>query len=594
MAAPEAILKELDELIRLAEAVIPANPASPDNEKLEKQYAEIMSEYFRQLEHGFPYQQLSDIYNKHVKVEEAMPAVTLTGDEDDFIDPLLKMFRTRLLADLTGKHVLVYLTGSAEVITWGVTKGGIPIAYEGPPIQQAIKYAREHCSKLILNIDEETKKLIASVISDGIENKRGIDGLARDIRNLFDDMSKARAQVIARTETCDALEQAFMDRADTMGITGKEWIVTDPCEICAANEAVGVIPIGDPFPSGDDRPPAHPNCLLPGNKVLPLGIVVMTRAYYSGKAIEIHTRGGNWLAITVNHPILTPDGFVAADRLNEGDYIISSINSEGMVSSINPDYDNVPTAIEDIWESLILSSGMAMSSMKVAPVDFHGDARFFNDDVNIVFTDRFLRRYIRESPLPEHICQDKFSLRDSELLGFSGLRPLFAFGIRLNSTLSGDVSSRRACLPLNRRQFAHHNKSCLASCSRGDTCPQKSSPDAIPVNTIPFTKGQFGFSHQIPTHNFGIRDRTIKSTLALNTMLSENAVKSGLAYAELADKFISRFARFITADEIVDIRNFFFSGHVYNLQSLEQLYIGNNIIVKNCRCALAPSMLRKE
>ena len=31
-------------------------------------------------------------------------------------------------------------------------------------------------------------------------------------------------------------------------------------EVCAENEAVGPIKVGDVFPSGGDAPPAHPNC----------------------------------------------------------------------------------------------------------------------------------------------------------------------------------------------------------------------------------------------------------------------------------------------------------------------------------------------
>ena len=120
-------------------------------------------------------------------------------------------------------------------------------------------------------MEEESKRLIAQIVSDGIENKRGIDGLARDIRGEFLDMAKTRSQVIARTEACDALEQAFMDRAQDMGITGKEWVVTEPCDICRANGEAGAIGINEDFPSGDSRPPAHPNCrcalapvMLPG------------------------------------------------------------------------------------------------------------------------------------------------------------------------------------------------------------------------------------------------------------------------------------------------------------------------------------------
>ena len=70
----------------------------------------------------------------------------------------------------------------------------------------------------------------------------------------------SRAQMIARTETNDALSQASMDKMRDMGIDGKEWLTGDPCEICAANEADGVIPREQAFSSGHVRPPAHPNC----------------------------------------------------------------------------------------------------------------------------------------------------------------------------------------------------------------------------------------------------------------------------------------------------------------------------------------------
>jgi SPP1 gp7 family putative phage head morphogenesis protein len=141
-----------------------------------------------------------------------------------------------------------------------MTKTGRYIDYEGPPMQQAIEYARQHCAQLVTKMDDESKTRIAQVIADGIENKIGIDGLERDLRATFMDMSGTRAEMIARTETCDALEQAFMDRAEELGIDGKEWVVLSPCPICEENAAAGPIGIDETFPSGDIRPPAHPNC----------------------------------------------------------------------------------------------------------------------------------------------------------------------------------------------------------------------------------------------------------------------------------------------------------------------------------------------
>jgi hypothetical protein len=38
-----------------------------------------------------------------------------------------------------------------------------------------------------------------------------------------------------------------------------EWLVTEPCELCAPN-ADKVVPLGKGFPTGHLHPPAHPNC----------------------------------------------------------------------------------------------------------------------------------------------------------------------------------------------------------------------------------------------------------------------------------------------------------------------------------------------
>lgn len=40
----------------------------------------------------------------------------------------------------------------------------------------------------------------------------------------------------------------------------KVWVVVDPCDTCAGNEAEGPIPIDETFPSGDYAPLAHPGC----------------------------------------------------------------------------------------------------------------------------------------------------------------------------------------------------------------------------------------------------------------------------------------------------------------------------------------------
>jgi hypothetical protein len=260
------LLSQLDELVQLLEADVPANPASPQNQKHERKYEAVLRSYFGDLEDAFPYGKLEELYNKFVVTEsirEAKKPYKFDAETGSILNPVLKILRAKLIADITGQHVVTYLAGIAQVTEWGKTQTGRPIYFEGPPTQQAIDYAKDHCAKMVTKMDIETKDRLARVISDGIKNKRGVPGLTRDIKSVFTDMKRYRAKMIARTETADALEQAFIDRSKALEVPYKESIrgANEYCDVCTGNEAAGVIPIDEPFPSGHMRPPFHPNCI---------------------------------------------------------------------------------------------------------------------------------------------------------------------------------------------------------------------------------------------------------------------------------------------------------------------------------------------
>jgi len=187
----------------------------------------------------------------------------LNEETKNILDPLLATFDDKLRGDLGAELAETYISGQAEMITWGKTKAGIPIAYEGPPISQAIDWAAKHGAELVTQMDTETKRRLVQVVSDGIKNKRGVPGLARDIRGDFANMSKYRSQLIAKTETRQALFKSSHDNMVAMGIEGKEWVlgaggVTGNCEDCQANAAVGVIPVDREFPIPEGN--IHPGC----------------------------------------------------------------------------------------------------------------------------------------------------------------------------------------------------------------------------------------------------------------------------------------------------------------------------------------------
>lgn len=185
-------------------------------------------------------------------------------EAEDILEPILATFRTRLQATLLDHAMTVYLKGSAQMLEFGRTlTTDRPIFFEGPPMQQAINYANKHAARLVTKMDAETRDRLANVVGKAIKDKRGVDGLARDIRREFQDMSKYRSNLIAKTETRDALFHASQDRMEDIGVTGKQWILGSGgkegnCPDCRANAAAGIIPVDQEFPI--PQYDIHPGC----------------------------------------------------------------------------------------------------------------------------------------------------------------------------------------------------------------------------------------------------------------------------------------------------------------------------------------------
>ena len=160
------------------------------------------------------------------------------------------------------KRVVVTEQDAAKIDEQWVVEKGI---YEGPPMVEAIKHAQTKGAQMAAKYEltPDSANRLAQIVSDGIKNKRGIGGLASDIRKEFPDMTTEQARSIAQNETAEALSQASLDNMKDMGVDGKEWVTAGDdrvCKICRGNEAEGVIPVNQAFSSGHMGPPGCENC----------------------------------------------------------------------------------------------------------------------------------------------------------------------------------------------------------------------------------------------------------------------------------------------------------------------------------------------
>lgn len=131
-----------------------------------------------------------------------------------------------------------------------------------------LKRLLDRVDQTIKGMDNTTIQRIGTKLADALKQGKSNLDLAKDLRSVVGDPS--RSLTIAHTEMNRALNAQKVQDFKDQGIEEQEWLTTDPCDICQENEGE-VRKIGDPFPSGDDQPPAHVNCNCTLIPVVPFG-----------------------------------------------------------------------------------------------------------------------------------------------------------------------------------------------------------------------------------------------------------------------------------------------------------------------------------
>lgn len=311
-------------------------------------------------------------------------------------------------------------------------------------------------------------------------------------------------------------------------------VLVHNCPICGPLEGAPEAKFTEEgFPNG---PPAHVNCVLPGNVVAVPGLIAGAQSTYVGKAIEVTTAGGRCLTVTENHPILTNQGWIEAKYLSKAVDVVICTTPEWIASSVYPDDHHMPAAIEEVFGALKMSEAVVSARVPSTTEDFHGDGRNIYGNINVVGPYSFLLGDI-ETRLSQLLSESSFDGNGTD-------KTLFIRNSVLAFLSPGDSTS---------------------------TAGTMSSRDLIAT--------ALG-GHTGPFEQFGSGVST-----GFDPVGNQNAFDSRAVNTKLAAEFIRRFASLIATDKIVSVRKFDFSGHVYDLQSgLYGLYTVNGIVSSNCRC----------
>jgi SPP1 gp7 family putative phage head morphogenesis protein len=383
----------------------------------------------------------------------------------------------------------------------------------------------------LLQHTADAAQAIERHVTDGIIRGQGWGKTAREIRREVK-ITRNEAERIVRTESVAASDEARRERFRESGVEYVQVVVTMDERLCGycANRA------GRVYRLDDIQLPFHPNCLVGDTHVLARGVSGHSKRWYEGPVVTITTRQGNRLTCTPNHPILTPGGWVAAGRLNVGSHVISSLGSDGInTRDLNDEY--VKGRIENVIDTLSQWPEMASRPVPVASEHFHGDGG--GSKVAVIGANRHLWGGF-DAALEQKVKELAFVLAAQFSVSLQG------FGLQDKRFLSNlAASSSFIC--------SHHL-------------------------TLALT-----FSHTLPLDSLGF-------TLASggNAALEQSSVNDISANLPLFSELIDRFSIQVGADEIVDIRQFDFAGHVFNLETKDGFYVAQGIITHNCRCTTSP------
>jgi hypothetical protein len=330
------------------------------------------------------------------------------------------------------------------------------------------------------------------------------------------------------------------------------------------------------------------NC-FPGSTEANLanGCDKLWRRRFKGTLTEVVLSDGTVLQSTPNHPVLARSGWLAMDRLKQGDHLFQSMPKT--VNVANDQNDRLKSRFDYLFESMRADIGS--ESAMGSELDFHGDGS--EDDIDVVDVNGFLRNYF-VAVLQQTFMQFMFARSGQPVpstlsgLGFKGE----ADGrVRLSHR---GISVRNQFAALRNRHFSHADRisftdrAAMYATAGQDfrNCSTAASHGAS--DSLFALSGEVSADDGIATDQALLRANDV--AFNENSVSDEGVAESArLAWDELRGG-AKRHPLFDKLLQVTSTRKVDFDGHVYGLQSDNGWYrvTSANIITKNCRCYPEP------
>jgi SPP1 gp7 family putative phage head morphogenesis protein len=128
----------------------------------------------------------------------------------------------------------------------------------GPADSGMMDVLRDRSKLHLTNLAADLQAKIGTILTDGIAQGKSLTEIREDIIQAGE-VAKRRAELIARTEIMNAVNEAAKERYKRLGITHFEWITARDERVCAKCEPLdGQVYLEKNLPEGG--PPLHPQC----------------------------------------------------------------------------------------------------------------------------------------------------------------------------------------------------------------------------------------------------------------------------------------------------------------------------------------------
>lgn len=435
-------------------------------------------------------------------------------------------------------------------------------------LREMERQADAHVVRVLATVFEDTQRALAAEVAaihaEGLHVREGVKRLTKLLADRGLTLSNPyQIETIYRTQTqlAFAAGKAEWDQQPAVQniLWGYKYITAGDDRVRPEHAVLDgiTLPKDDPWWLSN-KPPLGWACFPAGVRVSG-AFTGGTRVWYDGPIVVLETSNGVRLPLTVNHPVATRRGWVAANLIHDGDDLVchraevervvaralDDVVSSPPVSRRTVHSDDVPAAIEKVYDAL-RRNGILLDSRGVVPLDFHGDAQFFKGNIDVVNINRVLQSW-RQAGVTK----------------------------RRNQVIEKAMHAR-AVLPGKRASHFLQRTSLFFPPNIRTPCSHALSFNCHPIalDRPPLDPLLFGCAAE------------------LNGRVAEPPGDRAAVYAGFLRELIDAGSGLIAFDQVVNVERHSFSGHVYDLQSVSSelsgngWMISNGIVTSNCRCVL--------